>query len=392
MGRRSQVPELAFGSDSFLDVICNIVGILIILIVIVSVKVERQPTGQPAPTADAVVDPSVPDAQPAIPDREAEYTQSQSELEELNQKYRALLQRRKELAERRASLQQEYRLVQEEIEALHEQLAEQEAASKQIQVAQSAAETETRKLANEVDRLLRMLKDKEKSLSSAVMVAEQEAAAAAAAEEKLKLTIVETVRLREVLDSAGKPAVPTSRLVHRILPVSRRTDGEEVMFRLADGKVSEVPLQELMKLAVDRVRKRVAMLQRFGRLDDVIGPLGGYKMLFTIEMNAFNSLEYLQYGGDGNRFTALKQVIVPDESLVAEPVAFAIQPGSAFRQKLESMPVDSAMTIFVYDDSFQDFAALREVAHGLQIRVAARPLPKSADITISAQGSASRAQ
>ena len=45
MGRRAQSPELGFGSDSFLDVICNIVGILIILIVIVAVKVERQPLG-----------------------------------------------------------------------------------------------------------------------------------------------------------------------------------------------------------------------------------------------------------------------------------------------------------------------------------------------------------
>ncbi len=46
MGRRAQTSELGFGSDSFLDVICNIVGILIILIVIVAVKVERQPIVQ----------------------------------------------------------------------------------------------------------------------------------------------------------------------------------------------------------------------------------------------------------------------------------------------------------------------------------------------------------
>ena len=45
MSRRAHRPELEFGSDSFLDVVCNIVGILIILIVVVAVKVERQPKG-----------------------------------------------------------------------------------------------------------------------------------------------------------------------------------------------------------------------------------------------------------------------------------------------------------------------------------------------------------
>ena len=147
-----------------------------------------------------------------------------------------------------------------------------------------------------------------------------------------------------------------------------------------------------MNLAVDRVRKRITMLQRFGRLEDVVGPIGGYKMTFAIEMNAFNSLEYLQYGGDGSKFNSFTQVIVPDETLVAESAADSVKPGSAFRQKLESMPADSSVTIVVYEDSFREFAALREVAHGLQIRVAGRPLPVGTHITISASGSASRAQ
>ncbi|MEY3459635.1 MAG: Ribonuclease, partial [Planctomycetota bacterium] len=43
MSRRTQRSDLEFGSDSFLDVVCNIVGILIILIVVVGVRVQRQP-------------------------------------------------------------------------------------------------------------------------------------------------------------------------------------------------------------------------------------------------------------------------------------------------------------------------------------------------------------
>ena len=386
MGRRSQRPELEFGSDSFLDVICNIVGILIILIVVVAVKVERQPIAEAEALANAA------QAVPIIPDREAEYAQRQSDLEALKQEHRQVTSQLQGLAERKTKLDQERLLVLEEMDALRTQLAEQAAHSSRDQVAKSDAEVAVGKLAAEVDRLLNILAGIEKALKDAITVIQQEEAVANGAEEKLRHTIVETTRLQEILDDVAKPADLGPRLVHRIMPVSRKVDGEEVMFRMSEGLVSEVPINELMKLAVDRVRKRISMLQRFRRLEDVVGPVGGYNMTFVIELNAFNSLEYLQYGGDGSKFNSFSQVIVPDATLVAESVTAAVKPGSAFRQKLEAMPADSALTIVVYEDSFQEFAALREVAHGLQIRVAARPLPVGTNITISANGSASRAQ
>ena len=386
MGRRSVRPELEFGSDSFLDVICNIVGILIILIVVVAVKVERQPIAQAEAMANAATVAST------IPDRETEYAQRQSDLAALNLQHSQVASRLQGLAERKATLDQEHRLVQEEMDALRSQLAEQTADSNRRNVAKSDAEDEAGKLAAEVDRLLNILAGKEKTLKNAITIIQQEESVASEAEEKLRQTIVETVRLQEMLDVAVKPADSGPKLVHRIMPVSRKVDGEEVMFRMSEGLVSEVPIKELMKVAVDRVRKRISMLQRFGRLEDVVGPIGGYKMTFTIELNAINSLEYLQYGGDSSRFNSFTQVIVPDATLIAESTADAVKPGSAYRQRLEAMPADSAVTIVVYEDSFQEFAALREVAHGLQIRVAARPLPVGTDITISANGSASRAQ
>lgn len=386
MGRRAQISELAFGSDSFLDVICNIVGILIILIVIVGVKVERQPIIE----AEALVNPAR--AASTFPDRESEFMQRQSDLEAIKRQHGQLKSRLQELSDRKAALQREQTLVQVEIAALQNQLAVQTADSLKNTIAKSAAEQEADKLATDVDRLLNVLAGKDEALTNAITLIQQEEEVHRKAEEELRQSLVETIRLQEALDDAAKPADSRPRLVHRIMPVSRRTDGEEVMFRMIEGRISEVPLNELMKLAVDRVRRRISMLQRFGRLEDIVGPIGGYKMSFAIEMNAFSSLEYLQYGGDGSRFNTFRQVIVPDETLVAESAADAVKPGSAFRQRLEAMPADSSITIVVYEDSFKEFALLREVAHGLQIRVAARPLPVGTEITISANGSASRAQ
>lgn len=386
MGRRSQKAELEFGSDSFLDVICNIVGILIILIVIVAVKVERQPIAQAEALANAAP------VAPAIPDRESEYAQLQSDLDAMKVQHRQVATRLQELSDRKAALNQELTIVQEQTGALQNQLAERAADSGRNRVVLSEAEQEAEKLSADVNRLLNVLAGKEKALKDAITVIEQEESAASEAETQLRRTIVETTRLQEILDDVAVPTDSRPRLVHRIMPVSRKMESEEVMFRMIEGQISEVPINELMKLAVDRVRKRISMLQRFRRLEDVVGPVGGYKMTFAIELNAFNSLEYLQYGGDGSKFNSFTQVILPDATLVAESAADAVKPGSAFRQKLEAMAADSAVTIVVYEDSFKEFAALREVAHGLQIRVAARPLPVGTDITISASGSASRAQ
>ena len=131
MGRRSQAPELAFGSDSFLDVICNIVGILIILIVVVAVKVERQPMAQAEALANTA------QVAPTIPDRESEYAQRQLDLDAVKLQHSQVALRLQGLAERKAALDQEHRVVQEEMHALRTQLAEQAADSSRNKVAKA---------------------------------------------------------------------------------------------------------------------------------------------------------------------------------------------------------------------------------------------------------------
>ena len=116
MGRRAHKAELEFGSDSFLDVICNIVGILIILIVVVAVKVERQPLAQ----AEAVENAAL--AEPAIPDREAEFAQRKTELEDLKKQHSRAAVRLQELTDRKESLTAEHGRVVAQINALHDQL------------------------------------------------------------------------------------------------------------------------------------------------------------------------------------------------------------------------------------------------------------------------------
>jgi hypothetical protein len=84
--------------------------------------------------------------------------------------------------------------------------------------------------------------------------------------------------------------------------------------------------------------------------------------------------------------------IDPDSSLTEETFDQAIRPGSRYRQRIETAVPDTVITMWIYPDSFSGFAPLREIAHGLQLRVAARPLPEGTPIVGSPSGSRSTAQ
>jgi hypothetical protein len=84
-----------------------------------------------------------------------------------------------------------------------------------------------------------------------------------------------------------------------------------------------------------------------------------------------------------------------------EPVQFprgemadaALAPRSAFRQIADVIdPQQSAVTIWVYPDSFAVYRQLRDYLFQRNITVAARPLPTGAPIGWSKNGTASRGQ
>ena len=51
--------------------------------------------------------------------------------------------------------------------------------------------------------------------------------------------------LRRQLEELRKAAPQVKKVQHRVTPIARMVQGDEVHFRLAEGKVSVVPLKEL---------------------------------------------------------------------------------------------------------------------------------------------------
>lgn len=383
MSRRAQKPELEFGSDSFLDVVCNIVGILIILIVVVGVKVDRQPKLTEQAEADA--------SQRGV---------DQGQL--LAERQRALELLRRDEQETNEQLQtlqtddtQSQLLIQQTMEA--QELARQQLESEQQQAERrrkqaADLEADQNAMAARVAALQKSLNDKSRDalkvgqMLARVSTSEQEIDA------QLRAAVVETQKLQEVLESTEQAAQPTARMQHRLSPVTKPAENEELHFRINNGRISEIPLEELLNRLKEQVLARRSTVMRFNQFDGTVGPVQGYLMTYTVEKEGPSTLEALQNGDGRTRVNVTRWKIEPDTSLVDETFDQAVRPGSRYRQRIETAMPDTVVTMWIYPDSFSGFASLREIAHGLQLRVAARPLPAGTPIVGSPGGSRSTAQ
>lgn len=405
MSRRMQRPEQEFGSDSFLDVIANIVGILIILIVIVGMKVARQQTDIAAVTEMAVPAAQLqpvaaePAAEIAAAETAAQQEQQRQLVAEREQQLQSLQERETQTRARLTAMQQQ-RAEQEQTRRSQlddQQLTALQIASLQQQLQQAgrqqqAMETEKSDLQQVTTQLQAELQQVQQTTAGV----ERAVALATSEEEQLNSALqqvaLETQQLREVLHDLEATAEPANRLEHRLSPVSEKVEEGELHFRVADGRISYVPLEELLDRLKAQIQARRAAVTRFTHYEGSVGPVLGYRMSYTVERDSMSPLEAMQYGGGTYRISVSKWTVVPDDSLESEAVAAAVRPGSRFRQLAETAAPGSAITFWIYPNSFTDFPALREVAHGLQLRVAARPLPDGTPIVGSPGGSRSAAQ
>ena len=318
------------GSDSFLDVVTNIVGILIILVMVIGARVRQV---------------SLVDVSPA------------PEVEELEDELRSIARTVASTEEEIDSLQEQARTV-----ATAAAFAADERVQLATLVAAGKAELAARRQAGEEAR-----------------VAEAEAEAQ---RRKLEEEIAQVAR--DTAKVAHAPAA-TQEVLAYPTPIGRTVNGDEIHFRVADGRVAYIPLDELFSLAKQQTQRRGASLMTTAAQVETVGPAQGFRLDYVIEAKV-----------DQTRGQVLVRsrewVVRPDGEPVGEPVDEALESRSRFRSALANVKPDTTVTFWCYPDSFAAFRRLREEMHRLAIPTAARPLPEGAPIGGSVEGSKSVAQ
>ena len=413
MTRRRSGPN--FGSDSFLDIVANLVGILLIFIVVVGVRIEDVHRSHAEATAEQLAA-AVADAERSLEERSERQRQLDAAAERTAEEDRRRLDERQTLnAERSAANAAAERVHHERLDRRERQRRADEAAllerrrrnaerqrtlaaerDRREAVLRDADSTRQRLSARLEERreTLRRLTDSASSAEQADSVRATERLAAVAERDRLGEAVatmtttlaatetqVESTRERiagvaeQVSQVKDRPPV-VSEWRHEATPLSRTADRTELHLRIMGDRVAYTHFGELVG--------ELAGVLRGGRprLNGTLGPRGGFVMQYRFRPG---------FAGGGPQLEGLE---LQGSPRLGELVEDALDRGDSdlWGTLRRRSPADYAVTLWVYPESFAAARLVQQRLHERGWAVATRPLPAGVNISASPSGTVSRLQ
>jgi hypothetical protein len=346
--RRRPQREIEFSFDSFLDVVANVVGIILRLILVAWVGARSYKAVVPQPAG--------------VPGSEeiAELPEPEDPLSP------ELERQRRELARTQALLLEQ--LKQYESERGQLALSERELAELRGRLADLYGEANTVEGAT---------KEKGRGLGTAALTAEQ-------LRERYR-------RVAEEIEALRRTPVPKQTLHYRT-PISRPVQSEEWMFECRRGRVALIDIGTLLDEARQAIQGRGEYFRDHWELHDVTASVGAYRLHYTVEREG-GALGGLAGASGGERIAMTGWELEPVDPGRGEIAEAALDPKSEFRRVVDHIePRQAAVTMWVYPDSFPLFRRLRDYLYDHDIVVAGRPISEGSAMGASRHGTASRGQ
>jgi hypothetical protein len=339
--RRRRLREIPFSLDSFLDVVANVVGIIIRLILVAWVGARTYSSLNPTT------------ARPAAPASASPAGPVQDPLEG-------------ELARRRRELEQARDGLLSQLRALPPLEEEEKAAGRELAGLQAERERLTRERG----------------------AADETPAAPAPSADEFAPTLAELGRrgqqLREEIAALEK-LPPVKKVVHYRVPISRPVDAEELQFECRAGRVSYLDFRAFRTEMENDFHSREDELRRERRIEGVTTQSGAFRMRYFLELSPYKA------GGRVDHEALIEPVV----AVRGEPAEAALTPGSEFHKVIDpAVPRQTVVTFWVYPDSFALFRRLRDYLYDHHIEVVAARLLLSDDVIgqSTLRGSKSRGQ
>lgn len=354
--------ENEYGQDSFLDVVANVVGVLVILVMLVGIRASQSVISASNPAADQMAEVTAADAEPepqSVPQGRSQ-EQLQAELDSVNREihfhkqglqatYARLVsfgrqssfqeQHRLELAQLRADMQQK-------IEERRDALSRESQAQYDVQNQIFQAKLELDDLSDQ------------------------------------QLTLIASPGTVEEIEIE-----PT--------PVAKRVEEDAIHLRMLGGSVCRVPFYELM----DELEYEISSIRRelgnTGQVNRVVGPVDGFRLrLRTKKVTSNQAVTGPLVGqlSSKERFIPY-YYFLPESDDLGEHLDQALLPDSQLRRTLkESRRKTSVVVLWVYEDSFDDYRAMRKLLTELDFTIAVYNLPMGKSIAASPYGRKAWAQ
>ena len=239
------------GQDSFLDVVANLVGIMIILVMVVGTRTrDAIMSGEESfneSTAEAVEEPAA--AAPAKVDDGPS----------------------KELAAAEASALRaagETRGIENEIEELD------------ATIQREQLEIERRRW--ERNQLHLVLTAMERQFDEHTGELDEAKQADFAVQREIAKAKHDAEKLAEVKDGLKNAAEQTSVLEHLPTPMAKTVFGKEIQFRLTGGKLAYIPWEDLLDRLKDEAPEKLWKLKDADSITETLGPVGDFRMKYVL--------------------------------------------------------------------------------------------------------------
>lgn len=344
-GKRRSTLEL--GHDSFLDIVANLVGILIILVVVLG-------------------------------------TQSTAVIEQINEQVNE--EKNPDSANLFATDKQLATLAQHSMRAA---AAQTDSNRFENVVKQYHAKINIRK--QERDYLMDLMAEAEAAWETKKQDLDEETTRMAHRHTEVQTAQEELTKLqgeRQRLEDQPEAVVAVE---HLPTPMAKTVFGDELHFRLKQNLLSVVPIEKLVG-EIRRDFERVASRSRDGRMDAAVGPIRGYVARYSMDKDR----EMVSRSGQVQMATRIQLVgmtVEPLEEPHGQPIRKVLSGSSELDIELAGRdPGSTTITVWVYPDSFAAFRKLKEHLYARGFATAARPLPIGHAISGGPQGTRSNAQ
>jgi hypothetical protein len=324
------------GQDSFLDVVTNIVGILILLVMVAGLR-SSQAAANAVATKFAASSTRTVD-EDAV--RAAYRTAAEKELD-----VRALYRR----------------AVDSRQDAL---LREQE----RLWLAETVAETEQ----EIADRRAKLSTNDQRDFDLRRQLTEAQ----------LKLDEL----TREQVALLGQEEVEEIRC--EPTTIGKQVTGKEVHIHLANDHVAVIPADELIKHMYEDFAQNSWRLKQEPEMVRTIGPFGGFRLQYCFVQKDFVATGARGMIATGKAAEFQGFYLMPEKTPIGEPAVEAMAPGSDLRQFLAQRdPGRSTVTIWTYPGNYDRLRELKKVIRELGYQTAVRPLPEGCPVGFSPSGS-----
>jgi hypothetical protein len=341
------------GQDSFLDLVSNVVGILLILLMVAGIRAQNSLLETETETINSST---------SVVDHKT--------LADIQTNYETFQEKEFTAVQLRAEVDS----IQEQMEILDEYIQVQALQHAQLFDMMTSARAAIDAVAEEKDQETKEKIEYQRQL------------------QELETRLDQIGRTKQWLQSNR----PQSTVIENIPTPISKSVGEkdrEAHFRLLGGKITYVPFLELfekMKLEIAQNQHRY-FKQKMS--ENKIGPLDNFYLEYMLVVYDVPIQD--AYGtGVGKSLQLEYAEMVPIRESLGEPLNNAlISPDSELKRRLKMYRQDIyTITVWVYPDSFEEFIELKKFLYTQGYRVAARPLELGIPISGSPRGSKSAAQ